>query len=138
MNDQLKVRAGQYRSREFAQASMAMCALISAADGTIDATERRRTASLITGNDVLSVFPPDELRQKFDGYCDRLDRDFDFGKVEAIAAIGKLRSKPDQARAVISIGLVIGAADGVFDASERAVVRDACFAVGIAPDEFDL
>ena len=117
---------------------MAMCALISAADGTIDPAERRRTASLIAGNDVLSVFPPDDLRQKFDWYCDKLERDFDFGKVEAVATIGKLRSKPDQARAVISIGLIIGAADGVFDDSEKAAVRDACFAVGIAPGEFDL
>jgi len=87
---------------------------------------------------VLSVFPPDELRQKFDWYCDKLNQDFDFGKVEAIATIGKLKSKPDQARAVISIGLIIGAADGTFDDDERRAVKEACYAVGIAPAEFDL
>ncbi len=37
MNDQLKTKAGQFKSKEFANASMAMCALIAAADGTIDA-----------------------------------------------------------------------------------------------------
>jgi tellurite resistance protein TerB len=138
INDQLKTKKDEYRSKEFANASMAMCALIAAADGSVDATERRKTAALIANNDVLAVFPPDELRQKFDWYCDKLGNDFDFGKVEAIATIGKLKSKPDQARAAISIGLIIGAADGTFDADERKAVKEACFAVGIAPAEFDL
>jgi len=138
MNDQLKTKAQQFRSKEFANGSMAMCALIAAADGSIEASERQKTAALIASNDVLSVFPPDELRQKFDWYCDKLNQDFDFGKVETIATIGKLKSKPDQARAVISIGLIIGAADGTFDDDERRVVKEACYAVGIAPAEFDL
>jgi tellurite resistance protein TerB len=138
LGEQLKTRKDQYRSREFADASMAVCALVAAADGSVDAAERQRTASLIAGNDLLAAFPPDELRAKFDAYCDKLNRDVDFGKVEAIAAIGKLRDKPDQARAVISIGLIIGHADGSFDAAERKVVSDAAHAVGIAPSEFDL
>jgi tellurite resistance protein TerB len=138
MNDQLKTKSSQFRNKEFANGSMAMCALISAADGSIDATERRRTAALIASNEVLSVFPSDELRAKFDWYCDKLAADYDFGKVEAIATIGKLKSKPDQARAVIQIGLIIGSADGNFDDDERQAVREACFAVGIAPSEFEL
>lgn len=43
-----------------------------------------------------------------------------------------------EARAVIQIGIVIGGADGNFDPQERAVVREACFALGINPAEFDL
>jgi tellurite resistance protein TerB len=138
VSEQLTTKKDQYRNKEFADASMAMCALIAAADGSIDASERRRTAGLIANNEALSVFSADELRAKFDWYCDKLDRDFDFGKVEAIATIGTLRSKPDQARAAISVGLIIGAADGTFDADERQAVKEACHAVGIAPSEFDL
>lgn len=138
MNGQLKTKAGQFRSKEFANGAMAMCALIAAADGSIDASERQKTASLIVSNDVLSIFPPDELRQKFDWYCDKLSKDFDFGKVEAIATIAKLKAKPDQGRAVVQIGIIIGGADGDFDADERRAVKEACFAVGIAPAEFDL
>lgn len=138
LTEQLQTKKDQFKNKEFAEASMAMCALIAAADGSIDASERQRTAGLIAGNDMLSVFPPDDLRQKFEGYCDRLTRDFDFGKVDAITAIGKLRSKPDQARAVITIGLIIGGADGNLDADERRVAAEACNAVGIAPAEFNL
>ncbi|HEU5267194.1 MAG TPA: tellurite resistance TerB family protein [Jatrophihabitans sp.] len=55
--EQLNTKKDQYRSREFADASMAMCALVAAADGSVDAAERQKTASLIASNDVLAVFP---------------------------------------------------------------------------------
>ena len=138
LSDQLQTKKDQFRNKEFADASMAACALVAAADGNVDATERQRTAALIAGNDLLSVFPPDQLREKFDAYCDKLARDFELGKVEATTAIGRLRSKPEQARAVVSIGTVIARADGNLDASERKVLIDIANAVGIAPAEFDL
>lgn len=138
MSAQLSTKKDQFRSKDFAAGSMAMCALIAAADGQVDAQERRKTAALIASNDVLSVFAPAELQQKFDFYCDKLTRDFDFGKLEAISTIGKLKDKPEQARAVLSIGVIIGGADGTFDEHERQAVKEACFAVGIDPAEFDL
>ncbi len=138
MNAQLKTKSAQFKNKDFANASMAMCALIAAADGSIDSTERSKVAGLIGSNDVLSIFPASELRERFDHYCDKLTSDYDFGKVEAVQAVAKLKSKPDQARAVIQVGIIIGGADGNFDDNERTAVRDACFAVGIAPSEFDL
>lgn len=78
------------------------------------------------------------MKEKFDFYCDKLSQDFDFGKIEAIQAISKLKKKEDQARAVIQIGIIIGGADGNFDPNEKKVVKEACNAVGINPAEFDL
>lgn len=138
MSGQLKTKANQFKNKDFKNASMAMCALIAAADGSVDQSERAKVAGLITSNDVLSIFPAGELREQFDHYCTKLTSDYDFGKVEAIQAIAKLKPKQDQARAVIQIGIIIGGADGNFDADERTAVRDACFAAGIAPSEFDL
>lgn len=138
LSAQLKTKTDQFKNKEFANASMAMCALIAAADGSIDPSERQKTAALIMSNDILAVFPKDELREKFDWYCSKLESDFDFGKVEATATIAKLKSKPDQGRAVIQIGIIIGGADGHFDDHEKAAVRGAAHAVGIDPAEFDL
>jgi tellurite resistance protein TerB len=138
MNAQLQTKAGQFKNKDFAKATMAACALIAAADGSIDPEERRKVAGLITTNDVLSIFPASDLRTDFDHYCEKLTQDYDFGKVEAIQAIAKLKSKQDQARAVIQIAIIIGGADGNFDADEQRVVKEACFAVGINPSEFDL
>jgi len=133
-----KTEVAKHKSKDFAKASMAMCALIAAADGTITADERRKTANFIASNDALSVFDTGELQGHFEFYSSKLEKDFEFGKVEAIATIGKLKSKPDAARAVIQVGIIIGGADGNFDPDEKQAVREACHAVGIAPAEFDL
>jgi tellurite resistance protein TerB len=135
---QLNQKKGEFKNRDFARASMAMCALIAAADGSIDAQERAKTTSVITSNDVLNIFHPDDLREIFNGFADKLERDYDLGKVEAVQAVGKLKGKDSQARAVIQIGIIIGGADGNFDPDEQRAVREACNAVGIAPSEFDL
>lgn len=138
MTAQLKTETSKFKNKDFASATMAMCALIAAADGTIDASERSKVAALITSNDVLSIFPASELRDRFDHYCDKLSSDFDFGKVEAIQALGKVKKKPAEARAVVQIGIIIGGADGTFDPTEQAMVRAACQALGIDPSEFDV
>ncbi len=138
MSSQLKTKANQFKNKDFKNGTMAMCALIAASDGNIDQSERAKVAGLITSNDVLSIFPAAELRETFDHYCNKLSSDYDFGKVEAIQAIGKLKKKDDQARAVVQIGIIIGSADGTFDDDERAAVKSACQALGIPPSDFDL
>lgn len=138
MSEQLKTKAGQFKNKDFARGSMAICALIAAADGSIDASEKQKTTALISANDTLSIFDAGELRNLFAHFASKLEADYDFGKVEAIQAIAKLKKKPDQARAVIQVGIIIGGADGTFDADEMRAVREACNAVAIAPSEFDL
>ena len=138
MNNSVQLNVAKFKNKEFADGCMAICALIAAADGSIDASERQKTAALIMNNETLKIFEASELKQKFDFYCDKLTADMDFGRIEAIQAISKLKSKPDQARAVIQIGIVIGGADGTFDKDEMKAARDACNAVGINPMEFNL
>jgi tellurite resistance protein TerB len=133
-----KVQVAKFQNKDFAKASMAMCALIAAADGTITAEERRKMAGFIASNDALSVFQPSELQDHFEFYASKLEKDFEFGKLESIATIGKLKSKPEAARAVIQVGIIIGGADGNFDDDEKRAVREACNAVGIPPADFDL
>jgi len=138
MQSQLEAKKNELKSGSFRDASMAMCALVAAADGSVDPSERQRVAALIGSNDVLRNFPADDLQRRFNEYVDKLTADFDFGKVSVLQEIGKAKKKPTEARAVVQIGIVIGGADGDFDASERAVVREACFALGLQPHEFDL
>lgn len=138
MSAALQTNISRYKNADFASASMAMCAMIAAADGTIDAAEKKKTAGFIMNNDMLKAFDAATLKEKFDHYCGKLQADYDFGKIEAVQAIGKLKSKADQARAVIQVGIIIGGSDGNFDAAEKQAVKEACHAVGINPAEFDL
>ncbi|WP_031507164.1 tellurite resistance TerB family protein [Streptomyces megasporus] len=138
MQAQLEAKKNDLKSGAFRDASMAMCALVAAADGTIDPAERRRVSHLIANNEVLRNFPADDLQRRFDDYVNKLVADFELGKVGILQEVAKARKKPAEARAVIQIGIVIGGADGHFDATERAVVREACFSLDLSPHEFDL
>ncbi|WP_438306652.1 tellurite resistance TerB family protein (plasmid) [Streptomyces sp. HUAS TT11] len=138
MQTQLVAKKNDLKSGAFRDASMAMCALVAAADGKIDPSERQRVAQLIFNNEVLQNFPAADLQRRFEDNLNKLAADFDFGKVSVLQEVAKAKKKPAEARAVIQIGIVIGGADGDFDATERAVVRDACFALGLPPHEFDL
>ncbi|MBD0842271.1 MULTISPECIES: tellurite resistance TerB family protein [unclassified Streptomyces] len=138
MQTQLVAKKNDLKSGAFRDASMAMCALVAAADGTIDPSERRRVAQLIATNEVLQNFDATDLQRRFDENLDKLTADFDFGKVSVLQEIAKAKKKPAEARAVIQIGIVIGGADGDFDQTEQAIVREACFTLDLPPHEFDL
>ncbi|MEU3256019.1 TerB family tellurite resistance protein [Streptomyces sp. NPDC006997] len=138
MQTQLVAKKNDLKSGAFRDASMAMCALVAAADGTIDPSERQRVAQLIATNEVLQNFDATDLQRRFEENLNKLTTDFDFGKVSVLQEIAKAKKKPAEARAVIQIGIVIGGADGDFDKTEQAVVREACFTLDLPPHEFDL
>ncbi|OIJ63040.1 tellurite resistance TerB family protein [Streptomyces mangrovisoli] len=138
MQTQLVSKKNDLKSGAFRDASMAMCALVAAADGTVDPSERQRVAQLIATNEVLQNFPADDLRRRFEENLNKLTADFAFGKVSVLQEVAKAKKKPAEARAVIQIGIVIGGADGDFDKTEQGVVREACYALDLPPHEFDL
>jgi tellurite resistance protein TerB len=126
-----ELKSGSYRD-----ASMAMCALVAAADGYVEPTERQRVEELIVSNEVLQNFPADQLRQRFNHHVDRLVANFELGKAEALREIAKAAKKPAEARAVVQTGIVVAGADGHFESSEQQAIRDACAALGLSPAEF--
>ncbi|MER5932120.1 TerB family tellurite resistance protein [Streptomyces sp. NPDC002054] len=138
MQTQLMAKKNELTSGAFRDASMAMCALVAAADGTVDASERQRVTQLITTNEVLQNFDATDLQRRFEANLDKLAADFALGKVSVMQEIAKAKKKPAEARAVVQIGIVIGGADGDFDKSEQAIVREACYALDLPPHEFDL
>ncbi|MFI9510908.1 tellurite resistance TerB family protein [Nocardia sp. NPDC052566] len=136
--EQLLAKKNELRGGSFRDASMAMCALVAAADGTIETAERTRVAGLITTDQVLQNFPADELRNLFEDNCNRIVADPAFGRAHVMQQIAKAASKPVEANAVIQIGIMIGNADGNFDQTEVAAVREACQALRLNPQTFGL
>jgi tellurite resistance protein TerB len=138
LQGQLVTQVKQFQNKNFADATMAVCALVSAADGTIDTTERKKTAAFINSNDMLAVFDVSQLQQSFNTYCDKLVKDFDFGKIDLLQIVAKLKKTPPQARAAIQVAVLIAGADGNFDDNEKNVIREICRSLDIDPKEFDL
>ncbi|MEV1006442.1 TerB family tellurite resistance protein [Streptomyces sp. NPDC049881] len=138
LKSQLSSMKTELKSGGYRDASMAMCALVAAADGSVDPAERQNVEQMILNNDVLQNFPADQLRQRFNKHVDHLVRSFVTGKAEAMQEIAKVAKKPAEARAVIQTGMVVAGADGYFAQAEAQVIREACGALGLNPTEFGL
>ncbi|MFF5160150.1 tellurite resistance TerB family protein [Streptomyces sp. NPDC000348] len=135
---QLASAKAELKSGAYRDASMAMCALVAAADGRVDPAERQRVEELIVSNEVLQNFPADQLRKRFNEHVDRLTANFELGKARALEDIAKAAKKPAEARAVVQTGMVVAGADGRFEPAEQYAVRDACSALGLSPAEFGI
>ncbi|MER5869734.1 TerB family tellurite resistance protein [Streptomyces sp. NPDC002044] len=135
---QLSTLKTELKSGAYRDATMAVCALVAAADGTVDEAERRQVESLILQNDVLRNFPPDQLRQRFNKHADQLSLNPVQGRAEAMQEIAKAAKKPVEAKAVVQTGFVIAGADGHISPDEQRVLREACAALGLSAQEFGL
>ncbi|GAB2746319.1 tellurite resistance TerB family protein [Streptomyces bullii] len=138
LKSQLGSLKAELKSGAYRDASMAMCALVAAADGHVDPAERQHVESMILGNEVLQNFPPEQLRERFNRHVNQLMSNFQVGKSEALQVLAKAAKNPTEARAVVQTGIVVAGADGHFSQAEASVIREACGALGVSPAEFGL
>ncbi|TWH64846.1 tellurite resistance protein TerB [Azomonas agilis] len=136
--DKLAAEVTRFKNRDFMEAVVAGCALVAAADGEISAAEKQKMVGYIQNSKELNVFDLKEVIQLFQETCQKFEFDHQIGKAEALRVIGKLRKQEDAARLLVRVCCAIGAADGQFEESERAVCRLLCAELGLNSAEFDL
>ncbi|MBR7620578.1 tellurite resistance TerB family protein [Phenylobacterium sp. 20VBR1] len=114
------------------------CALVAYADGWVTAEERRRLVARVQGLPAFGVFGVDEAIQAFEALIERFDKDPDDGEAVAEAAILRLRGRSGPAHLLVAAACSIAAADGGFDAEERAAILRICDLLDLEADAFDL
>ncbi|WJQ81563.1 tellurite resistance TerB family protein [Brevibacillus brevis] len=119
-------------------AVVAGCALVAAADGHIESSEKQKMASYINRSEELKVFDMNDVISRFNHFVSGFEFDHGVGKMEALKAIGKLKNNPEAARILIGVCCAIGAADGDFDEKEKIIVREICQTVNLNPADFQL
>lgn len=134
----LAAEVGKFRNREFMEACVAGCALVAAADGNIDSSEKQKMMKFIQQSEELKVFDTKDVIAVFNKVAENFEFDHEIGKAEALKIIGKLRSKPDAARLMVRVCIAIGSADGNFDDKEKQMVREMCRDLGIPASDFGL
>ncbi len=127
----LKTKTAQFKNSTFRDATMAICALVASADGTVDDSEKRAIGALITSLDALKVFEPADLIAKFNEYCDAIAKDKTFGPITVGAVVGKIKGKGEQPDVALQVALAIANADGNFDEKEKARVKEICRTLGL-------
>lgn len=134
----LKNEVSRYKNSEFLEAIVAGCALVAAADGDVSAPEKQKMMGFIRQSEALSAFDIDKVIEIFKKYLAKFEFDHELGAAEALAVVGRIKNKPDQARLAVRVCCAIGASDGDFDPKEQEVVKKICRDLGLDPNEFDL
>ena len=119
-------------------AVVAGCAIVSAADGDISSAEKQKMIGYMQSSDELKVFKTEDVIASFNDIVGKFEFDAAIGRGEALRKIAKVKGKDGADRLLVRVCCAIGAADGDFDADERAAVVLICNELGLAPSEFDL
>lgn len=127
----------KFKNQDFLEAITAACALVAAADGTIDSSEKQKMAGYVQRSEELKVFDVSKVITAFNKYIDSLEFDVSIGKFNCLKAIKKI-SEPDAKGILVRVACAIGAADGDFDDDEKEVVREICKELKLQPADFSL
>jgi len=133
----LESHLSEFNNGDFKNAAMAFAAQITYADGTADTSEKMKVAGIIERHEMLKCFDSAELRSLYLKKLEDFEFDYDFAKENIRNALLKV-TDPEQQRGVILIGIIIGKADGDFDADERREVTEVINMYGFAASEFDV
>lgn len=134
----LKSEVTKFQNKTFLESVVAGCVLVAYADGVVRPEEKQKMMGFLRNNEVLSAFSSDEVIALFDKYAKQFEFDYQIGQANALQGIAKIKDKPDQARLMVRVCCVIGAADGNFDDNEKEAVRKICAELNLNPKDFDL
>jgi len=138
VSSNLKTEVTRIRNKTFLEAVVAGCVLVAYADGVVKPEEKQKMMGFLQNSEVLSVFDSMEVIKLFEKFAQQFEFDFGIGEANALQAVGKLKTKESEARLMVRVCCAIGAADGDFDDSEKAMVRKICGELGLNPKDFDL
>lgn len=134
----LSAEASKFKNRGFMEAVVNGCALVAAADGSIDGSEKQKMVGFIERAEELKHFEVRQVIEVFKKAADDFEFDHTIGKASALKVIGKIKGNEEQARLLVRVVCAIGAADGDFDAKEKAMVAEIAQELGLNPSDFDL
>lgn len=132
----LRKEISRFKNKDFMRSCIAVGTYIAYADGNVSSEEKQKLIKYFEISDALKVFSTNEVIEEFKAIAEKFEFDFDIGKSEALKVIGKIRSKQDEARAAIRLGVMIAKSDNNFDDSEKQALMDVCHELNIKPEEF--
>jgi tellurite resistance protein TerB len=134
-----RVQLERYRNRPFLRATMAACALVSMASGSVSLRQRVRIDRLMETLDALKVFDPHEGVELFNELVDALKLDPAAGRQHALEVIAEeVSQQPEKARFVVRICLAVSQRDGTIPPAEWREVESLCRCLGVDPDSCGL
>ena len=126
------------KNKSFLEATIAGVVIVAYADGTISPEEKKKMMGFVQQHEALKVYDSKKIIELFNKFSDNYDFDHSIGESQALETVAKLKTKEAEARLLVRVCCVIGAADGEFDDDEKAAVRRICSELGLDPVDFDI
>ncbi|MBV7272480.1 tellurite resistance TerB family protein [Clostridium sp. PL3] len=123
-------------NKEFMQAIVAGCALIAAADGNLELSEKEKMVEFMKGSTIMRLYDMSEVVGEFNKYADVVIADYNAGKKECIDAILKVRYSKDETTQVVRFCSIIASADGSVSEKEEAIIKELAVTLELDPKEF--
>jgi tellurite resistance protein TerB len=127
----------RYNNKNFANATMAISAGVTAADGKVENTERQKNVVAVKTNSLLKVFDATQLVNSYNKFLDAFEADLMLGEME-IEPVIKALTDPDQQDKALRIGIMLAKSDDEFADSERDFLRKVCGWWGLSPQTYGL
>lgn len=126
----------RFKNKDVLDATVGACVMVAAADGSIDQSEKTKTLGLLQNSELTKVYSMDAVLASFEAHAKRFDFDVEQGRSEALRIIAAQRKNQDVARSIVRGAIIIGKADGDFDASEKQTIGIICRELGLNEGDF--
>jgi tellurite resistance protein TerB len=127
---------GKFRNADALDALIGASVMIAAADGNISGDEKSKLLGFLKNTALTKSYSTDKVIAVFNSHADRFSFDAEVGRSEALRIIGKQRANVETARAIARLCVMIGKADGEFDADEQRAATQIINELGLNPSEF--
>jgi len=133
----LNAEINKFKSKDLLEAIVAASAMVAYADGQVSSEEKQKLMGYLRTSEQLKYFDQNDVIKIFQKYVEKYEFDAVIATGEVMAAVNKFKGKP-QAQLVVRVCCAIGASDGDFDETEKAVVRRMCSELALDPGAFSL
>ena len=128
----------RHRNRPFLRGTMAACALVASADGTVSFGERVRVDQVLQTLEALQVFDPHEGVDQFNEFTDAILASPAHGRATAVEAMLAAAATPSTAELLIRICLAVSEANGEVRLVDQIEIVMLCGLLGVEPSDFGL
>lgn len=134
-----EIKAEYGQNKDFLEAVCAACALVAAADGDIEESEKRKVVSIVTGHATLGkLYQQNVIEQTADIMFKRA-KDVS-GRQQLARELDDIKGRPDGATMVEDVYLIaldIANADGEIEPQEDVVLKKIATRLGVDASKFE-
>ena len=134
-----EIKAEYSQNKDFLEAVCAACALVAAADGDIEESEKRKVVSIVTGHAELGKLYQQNVIEQTAETMFRRAKDVS-GRNQLARELDDIKSRQDgatMAEDVYLIALDIANADGEIEPQEDAVLKKIATRLGVDASKFE-